>query len=124
MAKGENAPNQHFLLFPQCSTLPKANFSFRVTLILSSANAFNFDKSKILLFAKELKAFAHDKINMTEKLKFHLEWVELNIVGKGENAGYQQFLLSPQCFQKDSYTELLKVEIVWERVKRTKNFKT
>ena len=23
------------------------------------------------------------------------------IVGKGENAGYQHFLLFPQCFQKD-----------------------
>ena len=23
-----------------------------------------------------------------------------NIIGKGENAGYQHFLLSPQCFQK------------------------
>ena len=34
-----------------------------------------------------LKAFAYDKINMTQKLKFVLGWVE-NIVGKGENAGY------------------------------------
>ena len=25
-----------------------------------------------------------------------------NIVGKGENTGYQHFLLFPQCFQKDS----------------------
>ena len=25
-----------------------------------------------------------------------------NIVGKGENAGYQYFLLFPQCFQKAS----------------------
>ena len=24
-----------------------------------------------------------------------------NIVGKGENAGYQYFLLFPPCFQKD-----------------------
>ena len=29
--------------------------------------------------------------------KFNLERVE-NIVGKGENAGYQHFLLFPQCF--------------------------
>ena len=36
-----------------------------------------------------------------EKLKFshNLE----NIAGKGENAGYQHFLLYPQCFPKDSY---------------------
>ena len=28
---------------------------------------------------------------------------EENIVGKGENAGYQHFLLFPQCFQKASF---------------------
>ena len=36
-----------------------------------------------------------------------------NIVEKGENAGYQHFLLFPQCFQKASYTGSLKVVIVW-----------
>ena len=35
---------------------------------------------------------------MDEKLKFVLERVE-NVVEKGENAGYQHFLLFPQCFQ-------------------------
>ena len=36
---------------------------------------------------------------------------EENIVGKGENAGYQHFLLFPQCFQKDSLGSL-KLRIV------------
>ena len=36
-----------------------------------------------------------------------------NIAGKGENAGYQHFLLFPLCFQKASYSGLLKVGIVW-----------
>ena len=31
-----------------------------------------------------------------------------NIVGKRENAGYQHFLLFPQCFQKPSFTGRLK----------------
>ena len=31
-----------------------------------------------------------------------------NIVGKGENAVYQHFLLFPQCFQKASVLESLK----------------
>ena len=35
-----------------------------------------------------------------------------NIVGKGENAGNQHFLLFPQCFQKASFLGLLKVGIV------------
>ena len=36
-----------------------------------------------------------------------------NIVGKGENAGYQHFLLFPQCFLKLSFSGMLKVVIVW-----------
>ena len=38
-------------------------------------------------------------MNRTEKLKFVLGREKQNIVGKGENAGYQHFLF-PQCFQK------------------------
>ena len=49
---------------------------------------------------------------MTEKLKFVLERVE-NIVEKEENAGYQHFLLFPQCFRKVSFSKSLKVETVW-----------
>ena len=63
------------------------------------------DKSKF-------KAFADKKIILTQKSKFQSERVE-NIVGKGENAGYQHFLLFPQCFQKLSFQEMLKVGIVW-----------
>ena len=36
-----------------------------------------------------------------------------NIAGKRENAGYQHFLLLPQCFKKASSTGSLKVVIVW-----------
>ena len=59
-----------------------------------------------------MKAFADNKINFTEKLKSALGWVE-NIVEIGENAGYQHFLLFPQCFQKASCLGSLKVGIVW-----------
>ena len=79
-----------------------------------SAICFNSDQSKILssgngsknplpndkiLDWSKLKAFADDKSNVTEKLMFVLRRVE-NIVGKGENAGYEHFLLFPPCFQK------------------------
>ena len=36
---------------------------------------------------------------MTEKMKFVMGRVK-NVVGKGENAGNQHFLLCPQCFPK------------------------
>ena len=62
--------------------------------------------------SSKLKAFADDKINRKEKLKFGLGRVE-NMVGKGENAGYQHFLLFPQCFRKSSFSESFKVRIVW-----------
>ena len=47
-------------------------------------------------------------INKTEKLKFVLGRVENN-VQKGENAGYQNFLLLSPCFPKYSFAGLLKV---------------
>ena len=39
-----------------------------------------------------------------------------NIMGKGENAGYQHFLLFPQCFQRASFPDVSKGVIVWEWV--------
>ena len=46
-------------------------------------------KDKVLDFSK-FRAFADNKIIVTQNFKFTLERVE-NIVGKGENAGYQHF---------------------------------
>ena len=40
-------------------------------------------------------------------------YIVQNIVEKGYNAGYQHFLLFPQCFQKDFFTGLLNPKIVW-----------
>ena len=39
-----------------------------------------------------------------------------NIVGKGENAGYQHFFLFPQCFEKAFFPNVSKGVIVWEWV--------
>ena len=33
-----------------------------------------------------------------------------NIVGKGQNAGYQHFLLFPQCCQKASFSRLVSLD--------------
>ena len=60
----------------------------------------------------KFKAFADDKKNVNKKQKIFLGWVE-NIVGKGENAAFQHFLLFPQCFQKASFSGSLEVGIVW-----------
>ena len=47
----------------------------------------------------KLKAFADDKINVAQMMIPVFDRVE-NIVGKGEHAVYQHFLLFPQCFQR------------------------
>ena len=49
--------------------------------------------NKLLVWSK-LKAFADDKIYVTEELKLVLGIVE-NIMGKGENAGFQHFHVFP-----------------------------
>ena len=52
--KGENAGNEHISPFPTMfSTCPETNFSFSVTFILLSANTFNLDQLKKLLFGKQ-----------------------------------------------------------------------
>ena len=72
---------------------------------------YSLRNDKIIDWSK-LKLFADNNINVTDKLKFVLGRVG-NMVGKGENAGYQHFLLYPSCFQKDSYEGSFKVGIVW-----------
>ena len=103
---GENAGSWPCLLFSQCFEI----FSF---VVVKSQDPFvnPLPNGKFFDWFK-LKAFANDKLNVTVKMKFVLGTVE-HIVGKGGNAGYQHFLLFPQCFQKASYIGSLKVMIVW-----------
>ena len=56
----------------------------------------------------KLKAFADDKLNVARMLISLLHRME-NTVGKGENAGYQHFLLFPLCFPKPSSLGSLKL---------------
>ena len=65
-----------------------------------------------------LKAFADEILNVVQMMICVSDWVE-NVMGNGENAGYQHFHVFPQYFQKPSFTGSLKVWIVWESVKRT-----
>ena len=69
-------------------------------------NTVNSLPNDISIDWSTLTTLAEDKINVTEKFKFAMGWVEN--VGKVENAVYQHFLLFPQCFQKASFSKLLK----------------
>ena len=73
---------------------------------------FNSLSNDKILDMSKLKAFADDNLNVNQKSKYGSGRIE-NIVGKGENAGYQHFLLFPQCFQKASSLASLKVDILW-----------
>ena len=73
---------------------------------------FNFLPNEKNYSLVEIESNCGRQNKLTEKLKFVLGRVE-NIVGQGENAGYQLFLLFPQRFKKASFSMSLKVLIVW-----------
>ena len=95
MGKGEIACHEQILLFQQC---------FQKTCTADSLNSL--PNNKILDLSK-LEAFENDNLNVYQKLKFALGRVE-NILGKGENAGYQHFLLFPKMFSKASFLRVVK----------------
>ena len=88
--------------------LPYENFlqvSGPVYLLISDKIDFNsFHNDKILDWSK-LKAYADDKLDVAKIMVPVFDSVE-NIVGKGENADYQHFLLFPRCFQKASFSRV------------------
>ena len=64
VGKGENSSFQHFPLFPQgFLTLKKQIPSLELYSKYTSANAFNFDKSKTLLIVKEFTKL--DKLGLS-----------------------------------------------------------
>ena len=65
----------------------------------------NFLPNDKILDWTKLKTFADDKLDIAKTMISVYDRVE-NIVGKGENASYQHFLLFPQCFQKFSFSGL------------------
>ena len=69
-----------------------------------------------ILDSSKLKEFAEDNFKFDENGSKLSRPVE-NIVGKGEIARYEQFLLFPQCFQKACFPGASKGVIVWEWVK-------
>ena len=87
-------------------SISKAFTNNRCDLYIMFCSFNPLPNDKFLDWSK-LKAVADDKSNVAAKLKFVLGRVE-NIVGKGENAGYQHFLLVPQCFQKASLLGVVK----------------
>ena len=55
----------------------------------------------------KFKAFCRRQINVAQMMIPVFDRIE-NIMGTGENADYQHFLLFPQCFQKPLFYEVVK----------------
>ena len=73
---------------------------------------FNSVPNNKILDLSKLRAFADNKIRLARMMVFVFDRIE-NIMEKGENAGYQYFLLFPQCFQKVFNSRSLKVGTLW-----------
>ena len=67
----------------------------------------------------KLKAYADEKFSNANTMVSVFDRVE-NIVGKGENAGNQHFLLFPQCFQNPSPSGSFAVGIVSRQMPDTR----
>ena len=73
-----------------------------------------------ILGSSKLKEFADDNFKFVQNGRKLSKQIENN-VEKGEIARYEQFLLSPQCFQKACFPGASKGVIVWEWVNRRQN---
>ena len=94
------------------SALQTEPYKLSHTLSTGGFNSIPNDKNRDW---SALKPFADDTFNIAKIMIFVCDRVE-NIVGKGENAGYQHFLLFLQCFQKASFHVSSKPVIVWSKV--------
>ena len=93
-------------MFPNFKDVPVLYFNKIANLTEFKAEnklrLVNFLPNGKLLDQPILKAFADDNFKVAQMVQFFFDRVE-NIVGKGENAGYHQFFLFPQCTQKSSF---------------------
>ena len=115
VGKGEMLESSIFSFICNVFLQIKDRFNYLGSFQLSFGNVFDLYKSIFLvmwkkdnfmylpidkiLHSSKFKVLADNKINVTKKLKFVFGMVE-NILGKGENAVNQHFLLFSKCFQK------------------------
>ena len=80
-------------------------------------HVFNSLPNNNILDCTKLKALADYKFNVVKVIFFFFFDRLENFVRKGDNAGYQHFLLFPPYFQKTVSSGSLQVGIVWDRFK-------
>ena len=82
----------------------KASFSALLKMGLCG-NGLTLPNDKIL---PSSTLFVENNFRMVDMVQFFFDRIE-NIVEKGENAGFQNFLSFTQCFQKACFSALLKM---------------
>ena len=76
---------------------------------ISPHDSINPSPNDSILDWSNFKAFADDKMKVTEKLKSVVGRVE-TIMGKGVNAGYQHFLPFRTMFSKDFFFKVVQCQ--------------
>ena len=85
-------------------------FFFKMKWLNSSnIRRTNKEHTKKILEMSKLKAFADNKFDGTQNMKYAFQRVE-NIVRKGEKAEYQHFLLFSQCFKSLFFLMVAKIQ--------------
>ena len=95
VGKGEIARYEQCLLFPSVFKRLVSQGRQKVSLCGNGLTIYQTTSFWPRPNSKHLQTTIH----MLLKWRFVFDRAE-NIVGKGENAGYQHFLLFPQCFQR------------------------
>ena len=85
-----------------CITVQYSLTLFLVTMTVSTSLKFNSWPNDKILDVTKLKAFADDKLNIARVAISLFNRVKNTVGEKGENAGYQHFLLFLQRFPKRS----------------------
>ena len=101
-------------MFNLLNSLPNDKFLDVIKLKAFADDELNVAKTTIFLFDRaENTVGKEENAGYQHFLLFPQCFRAENTVGKEENAGYQHFLLFPQCFPKLSSLGSLKVGIVW-----------
>ena len=99
-------------IIPSLTFLSVWTLSSLLSSLTLKESYFNQLPDNKILGRSNLEQSADDNFKFDKNSKKSSRWVE-NTMGKGEIAGYEQFLLFPPCFQKACFLGASKGVIVW-----------
>ena len=97
---------EQFLLFPQCFKKDLYRRLVKTRLVWERFNSFPNNKNVDL---SKSKAFPYNNLDVAPAMELVFDRVK-NIVGKGENAGYQHFSFSHNVYKRLNSTLIIVVK--------------